>query len=88
MTRLVSGIADSLNDIIYEYYARQSQLAFAFIIVAIVIAIILGLMGKKGACIIWLIFGTIFWLCGGFMWLASLFMPSTTSYSLWELLLR
>jgi uncharacterized membrane protein HdeD (DUF308 family) len=88
MNIILYAIGESIDRLIYEYYARQSQLALVFIIVAIVIAIILALMGKKGACIIWLIAGTIFWLCGGFMWLASLFMPKTGSYSLWELLLR
>ena len=75
---VLNGMADFLGEITYtyyaEYYAKINQLATCFIIVSIIIAVILGVAGKKQSCIIWLICGTIFWLFGGFAWLASLFV--------------
>ena len=72
--QLCSAFAEAAYAYHYAYMAKVNNLATCFVIVAIVIAIVLGLLGDKKACVIWLIFGTIFWFFGGFGWLAAQFI--------------
>lgn len=59
----------------YDAYLRRVHtLAGVFIVLTIIVAIILSLAGKKKACIWCIICGTVFWLFGGYNWLAEFFI--------------
>lgn len=59
----------------YDAYLRRLHtLAGVFIVLTIIAIIILYIADKKKACIWCIICGTVFWLFGGYNWLAGLFI--------------